>query len=122
MAHDYASILAREGEGALLLAVVKQHPLYVLHYGKQLAADHPQETFEIFAQHIMAEAEQATDRRKYKGVCRIIKALAEAGGKECAINLIEQVQVMYHRRPALLEELFDTRRKLSLVGDTEERL
>ncbi len=105
MAHAYAALLAQEGEAALLLDVVKQHKAYIMHYGKQLAAGYPQATYAIYEEYILAEAKQATDRGKYKNVCRILKNLSEAGGKAAAINLIECLSEMYQRRPAMIEEL-----------------
>lgn len=105
MPHIYASLLSQEGETALLMDVVKQHISYIIHYGKQLAEDYPQATYEIYEEYVMAEAKEATDRKKYKNVCRIIKNLSDAGGKANAIHMIECLKEIYQRRPAMIEEL-----------------
>ncbi|TWH49263.1 hypothetical protein [Sporomusa sp. KB1] len=112
MHHIYASLLAQEGETALLLEVVKQHKSYIVHYGKQLAKDFPQVTYEIFEEYILAEAKAATDRGKYKNVCRIIKNLSAAGGKTRALDIIESLNELYQRRPAMQEELAAIRKKI----------
>ena len=112
MPHAYASLLAQEGETSLLLDVVKQHIAFIMHYGKQLAEDYPQATYEIYEKYILAEAQQATDRGKYKNVCRIIKNLSDAGGKVNAMNMIEHLTEMYQRRPAMIDELAGVKKKI----------
>lgn len=112
MPHIYASLLSQEGETVLLLEVVKQHKSYIVHYGKQLAEDFPHITYEIFEEYILAEAKEATERRKYKNVCRIIKTLSDVGGKTRAIEIIERLNEMYQRRPAMLEELAAMKKKI----------
>lgn len=110
--HEFAAILAEEGEVYKLLDVVKLHPTYVFHYGKQLAGSFPAETYAMFEACIVEEAQAANDRRKYRQVCRMIKDFAAAGAKEKAIELIGRLVSMYQRRPAMLEELAAAKNKL----------
>jgi hypothetical protein len=111
-AHEYASLLAQEGEIEKLLEVVRRHPSYVLHYGKQLAGSFPAETYAMYEACILEEVQAATDRRKYRQVCRTIKEFSAAGAKEKAIELIDRLAAMYPRRPAMLEELLGLKKKL----------
>ena len=110
--HEIAALLAEEGEVYKLLDVVKLHPTYVFHYGKQLAGSFPAETYAMFETCIVEETQAATDRRKYRQVCRMIKDFAAAGAKEKAIELIDRLVAMYPRRPAMLEELATAKNKL----------
>ena len=110
--NEYAALLERQGEMVKLLDVVKQWPSLVLYYGKQMAINFPEETYKIFEEYILKEAHAATDRRKYKQVCRMIKDFAQVGAKEKAINLIDRLSEMYVRRPAMVEELGGMKRKL----------
>lgn len=110
--HEFAALLAEEGEVYKLLDVVKLHPTYVFHYGKQLAGSFPAETYAIFETCIVEEAQAATDRRKYRQVCRMIKDFAAAGAKGKAIELIDCLVTMFPRRPAMLEELAVAKNKL----------
>lgn len=105
-------LFAREGENERLLSVVREHPSYLEHYGKQLAMAYPDEVYSIFEKYILKEAKQATCRRNYKGVCGLIKKMAKAGGGKEALNLIEHLSQTYPRRPAMLEELTGLKRKL----------
>lgn len=110
--NEYAALLERQGEMIKLLDVVKQWPSLILYYGKRMAINFPEETHKIFEEYILKEAHAATDRRKYKQVCRMIKDFAQAGAKEKATNLIDRLSEMYVRRPAMVEELGGLKRKL----------
>ncbi len=113
MTHEYATLLAQEGEVHGLLAVTKQHKSYIVNYGKLLAGSLPAEAYGIYEQYILEEAKGATDRRKYKGVCGIIKNFSAAGAKTRASEIIDRLSEMYQRRPAMLEELAGLKKKLS---------
>ncbi len=113
LAHEYASLLAQEGELEKLLAIVKQHPSFVFHYGKQLATRFAADTYAVFEACITEEAQAATDRRKYRQVCRMLKDYAAVGVKEQAVGLIDCLAAKYPRRPAMLEELAAVKHKLA---------
>lgn len=113
MAHEYALLFANEGEVEKLLEVIKQHKSYIMYHGKQLAKSFPDETYGIYEEYILDEAKEATDRGKYKNVCRIIKNFSEADAKAEAIEMIDRLSGMYQRRPAMLDELAGLKKKLS---------
>lgn len=113
MSHGYASILEKEGEWERLMQTVRSSPLLIVSYAKQLARVYPEETYRIYEEHIWSEAAEAGDRRKYKGVCKLIKGYAEAGAKEEALQMIRQLAERYPRRVALLDELEALSRKLA---------
>jgi len=115
---EYASLLAQESELEKLLDIVKRHPIYVFHYGKQLAGSFPAETYAMFEACVMEEAEEATDRKKCRQVCRMIKDSFAAGAKEKAIELIDILTAKYPRRPDMLEELARLNRRLQRVAKT----
>ena len=62
---------------------------------------------------IAEEAQAATDRRKYRQVCRMLKDYASVGAKEQADGLIDCLVAKYPRRPAMLEELAAVKNKLA---------
>ena len=113
LAHEYASLLAQEGELEKLLAIVKKHPSFVFHYGKQLTTRFAKEIYALFEACIAEEAQAATDRRKYRQVCRMLKDYASVGAKEQADGLIDCLVAKYPRRPAMLEELAAVKNKLA---------
>ncbi|HYE11298.1 MAG TPA: hypothetical protein VEF53_14080 [Patescibacteria group bacterium] len=112
MVHEYASLLANEGEVQKLLAVIKLYKSYIIYHGKQLIESFPDETYKIYEEYILEETKAATDRRKYKNVCEIIKNLSETIEKTKALELIDRLSEMYQRRPAMLEEFGRLKSKL----------
>ncbi|KNY28995.1 hypothetical protein [Pseudobacteroides cellulosolvens] len=113
MPHLYAMLLAQEGEVQKLLDVIMKHKSYITDHGKQLAESFPEETYKIYKEYILEEAKEATDRGKYRSVCKIIKNFYEAGAKTEAIEMIDRLNGMYQRRPAMIEELAGLKKKLS---------
>ena len=112
MPHVYSLLLSEEVEVQKLLEVVNQHKSYILDYGKQLAESFPSDAYRIYEEYIFEEAEEATDRRKYKNVCKIIKNFYQAGATGEAIELIDRLSGMYQRRPAMIEELATLKSRL----------
>lgn len=112
-ANEYASLLAQEGELEKLLAIVKRHPSFVFHYGKQLTGRFAADTYAMFETCIAEEVQAATDRRKYRQVCRMLKDYSAVGAKEKAVELIDCLSAKYPRRPAMLEELAAVKNKLA---------
>jgi hypothetical protein len=112
MSHDYASLLANEGEFELLLSVVQQYKYFIVHYGQLLSSYDANETYRIYEEYILTEAKAATDRGKYKAVCKSISNFSGAGAKAEALNLIGRLTEMYPRRPAMLDELEGLKTKL----------
>jgi len=112
MSHEYAALLAEQGELLRLLNVVQKNPMYIEHYGKLLAQEYPEETFLIYENYIISEAAAATERRKYKGVCKLIKGYSDAGAKAEARNMIQRLIEKYPRRVAMVDELQLLDRKL----------
>lgn len=113
MSHTYAALLAQEGEWDRLLAVVQTEPMLLEHYGKSLSVHYPAETSQAFEEHIISQAAAATDRRKYKGVCKLIRIYSRTGAKVEARDLIQRLIVKYPRRVAMVDELETLDNKLA---------
>lgn len=105
MSHEYAALLSIQGELSRLLSVVQANNHYIEHFGKQLAQEYPAETSSIYKNYILSEAAAATDRRKYKEVCKLIKSYSLIGAKEEVTHLIQHLIEKYPRRVALVDEL-----------------
>lgn len=111
--HNYTVLLAQENELELLLEQVKMNKSYITYFGKQLAAEYPDQACQIYEEYIYDQADQANDRRKYRQVCSYLKGLAEAGAKTRALTIITRLNELYPRRPAMLDELAKLEQKLS---------
>lgn len=110
--HAYMYILEKECEWRLLFEETEKHPEMVFTYGKQLAEHYPDAVYAVYRAQIMEQASKSSDRKKYKKVCGSIKALYEAEGTEIAMNLIDEFSQSHIRRPAMLEELANLKKKL----------
>ena len=84
---------------------MKQSPSQLESYADQLAEKYPEDVIEIYQNYIHATAKSATDRKRYKGVCKIIKRYKKYAGEEKQAELIQQLSTEYAKRPAFIDEL-----------------
>lgn len=108
----YMNVLEEEGETALLLEQVRQHPETAFTYGKQLGPDNAQEVYRLCARCIRQEAADAGDRRAYQWVCKELETVGKLGGITAAEALAEELTAAFPRRTAMQDELEKVRRKL----------
>ncbi|RFU68985.1 hypothetical protein D0469_10910 [Peribacillus saganii] len=101
----YEKILIEEKQTAKLLEYCRRHIMSITEHYPYLTKEYPQEVSEIFINLIELSSEAASDRKKYKAVCRIIKIYKKACGSENAKALIGRLTQQYIRRPAFLDEL-----------------
>ena len=102
---QYAEILAKEKEYALLLEQVKKHAEQIYRYGELLAEKYPIDICSIFAEQLNKEAGAAYGRESYRQVCSRIICFAEAGYKAEATEMISVFKLKYKRKPAFVDEL-----------------
>ncbi|HOU09571.1 MAG TPA: SWIM zinc finger family protein [Clostridiales bacterium] len=108
----YMMLLDDEGEDELLFTELQKHPDMIFVFGNKLARHHPKEVYDIYWNEIVKESAEATDRRKYRYICRLIRELYDAGGKAEALQLIHFLRQSFNKRPAMLDELGKLLKKL----------
>lgn len=101
----YKKILIQENLAGRLLEVMREQPRLIPDYYQHLVDDYMDDVLDLFEEQIKKECKQATNRNEYKKVCRIIRTLIEAGGRDRAAQVASELRTLYPRRPALLEEL-----------------
>lgn len=101
----YKKILIQENLPGRLLEVMREQPWLITDYYQYLVDDYLDEVLDLFDEQIKKECQQATNRNEYKKVCRVIRTLIEAGGRDRAAQVASELREAYPRRPALLEEL-----------------
>ena len=101
----YTRILIEEEEKRKLLEYVKEDPLTVENYYKYLIPEFKEEVFTLFLQLIEQAAARADNRKKYQGVCAIIRNLKKAGGKKQVLEIKKMLLIQYAKRPAFMDEL-----------------
>ncbi len=101
----YTKLLIEENETTRLLEYIHRHPETVVDYYKYLIGQYPSEVYPLFETHIETTMKQASNRNHYKQVCKIIRKLLGAGGRQQAERIIASLRQRYANRPAFLDEL-----------------
>lgn len=101
----FLEILVHENLTGKLLKYCQRHNASILQYYHYLIEGNFDEVNQIFITYIEKAADAASDRRKYKDVCQIIKKYKKACGAERAESLVISLKQKYIRRPAFLDEL-----------------
>ncbi|WP_199621658.1 SWIM zinc finger family protein [Paenibacillus alkalitolerans] len=101
----YTRILVEEQETERLLVYVQKQPSQIERFYPNLNEQFPKEVKELFQAHIEATAKQASTRNHYRDVCRIVRMLQKAAGKEEAAQTVRRLLAMYPNKPAFRDEL-----------------
>lgn len=101
----YLSILLEENLTPQLLTYCQRHISSIIEYYPYLINDYLEEVVNLFRNYIHESAEEATDRKKYRKVCALIKTYKKACGTIESHKLITELREKHNRRPAFLDEL-----------------
>jgi hypothetical protein len=101
----YLSILKEENLTAELLTYCQSNIRSIIDLYPYIIKDYLEEVNALFIKYIEYAAEEATDRKKYRTVCSIIKTYKNACGTIHSHKLIGELREKYMRRPAFIEEL-----------------
>lgn len=103
--NTYLSIILEERLTEHILEYCNKNKSYITDLYPYLIKHYPEEVNRLFIKYILEAAEEASDRKKYKNVCQIIKTYKQVCGADHAERLIYELKEEYKRRPAFLEEL-----------------
>lgn len=101
----YLEILKEEKLYDKLLDYCAHHLSSIEHLYPFLIDQYFEKVNELYKKYIEVEAKEATDRKKYKGVCKLIKAYKKVCGDIHGKQLIDKLKIIYPNRPAFLDEL-----------------
>jgi len=101
----YEQILLEEGLYERLLKHVRKSPSRIESFHSVLMPHHPEEVKALFESRIKSLAQYAANRKEYAHVCRVIRMLAKAGGREEAQAITRKLMEQYARKPAFRDEL-----------------
>lgn len=110
--YSFMGILRDEGETDLLMQELHKHPGEVYTFGPFLSDKYPGNIFALYCQEIQKDAEDVSERKGYRRLCKQIIELGKQGGKEEAFKLIAELANRYCRRPAMLDELQKAKQKI----------
>lgn len=103
--HVYEYIATSEKRTDKILKYCEQSPITILELYTYLVDDYPEEVDDIFQRHIKYEAENSSERKKYRSVSRKLEIYREACGEEKFQQLLAEIKETYQRKPAFLSEL-----------------
>lgn len=103
--HVYEYIATSENRTDKILKYCEQSPITITELYTYLVDDYPEKVDEIFKRHIKYEAENSSERKKYRSVSRKLEIYREACGEEKFQQLLAEIKETYQRKPAFLSEL-----------------
>ncbi|WP_158606798.1 SWIM zinc finger family protein [Paenibacillus ginsengarvi] len=101
----YPRILIQEKETSKLLEYVTKRPGELEQYYSYLVKEYRDEVVSLFRSMIEGNAKQASNRKEYKNVCRMIRLVRKIGGADSARAIVEELLAQYPNRPAFRDEL-----------------
>ncbi|MDO3413029.1 hypothetical protein QWJ34_24915 [Saccharibacillus sp. CPCC 101409] len=87
------------------LEYVQANPERIEDYIGVLLSAYRDEVHTIFKNHIVQKASEASNRKKYWVVCRMIERYAKTAGRESRDELVGLLTERYASRPAMMDEL-----------------
>lgn len=101
----YVEILKEEKLYERLLKYANQRPNEIQSLYPYLIEDYFKEVNAIYQKLINLESENASDRKKYRNVCKLIKSYKKVCGEINAKKMINELEQKNVRRPAFIDEL-----------------
>lgn len=101
----YLTVITEEKLEDRILEYATANPSSIVELYPYLINNHLSEVNTLFVDMILYDAENASERRLYKQVCKDIKKYKKACGETNSRKLIEELMSKYPRRPAFLDEL-----------------
>lgn len=100
----YSSVLKLEDMHDRLLELCTENLSHIKEHAFWLSKSYPNEVNTLYQDFIMQLAKKASDRGKYRVVCREIKAFQKLSGSS-PVALVETLKSKYSQRPAFIDEL-----------------
>ncbi|WP_106498388.1 DUF6880 family protein [Lentibacillus sp. Marseille-P4043] len=103
--HVYEYIAKAENQSDKILKYCEQSPSTILELYPYLLDDYKDKVEDMFTGYIKWEAEEASERKEYRHVCRKLKAYEEACGESKFCDMVHELKQTYQRKPAFVSEL-----------------
>jgi hypothetical protein len=101
----YLRLIDEADDLAAIMDYVRENPYTIENHAAKLKKDFYEEVIVLYQSHIKRTAEGAKNRRDYQGVCAMIKRYKKIAGQKNQALIIEELTVMYKRKPAFMNEL-----------------
>jgi uncharacterized protein (UPF0305 family) len=101
----FLRLIEEENDLEEILAFVRDNPRYIENYAEKLVKPFKEDVIEIYKKLIHSAASTSSNRRDYQGVCQIIKRYKKIAGKQKQEEVINELNGLYKKRPAFIDEL-----------------
>jgi hypothetical protein len=101
----YLEIMKEENLTEQILEYCRKHKSLIMDLYPNLLESNLEEANMLMTKYIEQSAEESSDRRGYKNVCKLIKTYKKAFGTIHSHKLIGQLKQKYQKRSAFLDEL-----------------
>ena len=101
----YIDMLIKENDLEALLEVCKKDIRYIEDFAEILMEDYKEDVEYIYRVYIERISDIASDRKKYKSVCKVIKNYKKLFGDIGTVKIVRELKAKYMKRPAFIDEL-----------------
>lgn len=101
----YLKIIEEEKDLDEIMEFVRKDPEAIETYANMLVDKFENEVIEIYKKYIKSVASHSSNRKDYQRVCSIIKRYKKIAGKKNQQEMINELSVLYKRRPAFIDEI-----------------
>ncbi len=101
----FQQLIETENDAEEMLEYIKRSPEDIEEYAEKLFEYRKDEVIEIYIEHIKSAASIAANRRAYQVVCDKNKNFKKLADKEVQEKLINELIVLYRKKPAFADEL-----------------
>ena len=101
----YVNLIEQEEDTDEIMAYISENPQYIARYADLLKDSYADEVDKLYSKHIRAVAQSSSKRSAYQDVCSLIRRYKNIAGQDNAAQLVDELRVLYKRRPAFVDEL-----------------
>lgn len=101
----YLEIIEMENDLDAIMEYVRKKPYAVEEYAEKLLPKYRTEVGVIYYKYLKKQAENNSNRKEYRGFCRMIEEYGNVMGQDAAMRLIEELKATYRRKRAFVDEL-----------------
>lgn len=101
----YLKLIVLEKDLAEIMEFVTENPRSIEEYADMLVDKYQVQVIEIYTKSIKLQADLSSNRKHYQEVCRMLKRYKKIAGKNRLEEIVNELTVLYKKRPAFLDEL-----------------
>ncbi|WP_333860839.1 SWIM zinc finger family protein [Clostridium sp.] len=101
----YLKLIVEKNDLDEIMEFVRKNPTSIERYADMLVNKFKDDVIDIYSKHIKSSASFSSNRKDYQRVCEILKRYKKIAGEEKQKGMINELNVLYRKRPAFVDEL-----------------